>query len=143
MDGPLLKYYSFLFFRSGNTSVHVQNLLLLLPSIRQADAMIRWFWLKIRQERKIPLKKLMVEMLDVSVDKICMQKLKSKKSWKDLNKKNINIGFVPTLMPNFYWVKFSHEGRHKFYFSPSAWFKNNNNNKQLIEKKLRVIHQNM
>jgi estrogen-related receptor ERR len=63
--------------RSGNTSVHVQNLLLLLPSIRQADAMIRWFWLKIRQERKIPLKKLMVEMLDVSVDKICMQKLKS------------------------------------------------------------------
>merc|ERR1712012_980082 len=64
--------------RSGNTSIHVQNLLLLLPSIRQADAMIRWFWLKIRQERKIPLKKLMVEMLDVSVDKICMQKLKSK-----------------------------------------------------------------
>ena len=72
-------FFSF-FFRSGNTSVHVQNLLLLLPSIRQADAMIRWFWLKIRQERKIPLKKLMVEMLDVSVDKICMQKLKSKKS---------------------------------------------------------------
>ena len=142
MDGPLLKYYSFLFFRSGNTSVHVQNLLLLLPSIRQADAMIRWFWLKIRQERKIPLKKLMVEMLDVSVDKICMQKLKSKKSWKDLNKKNYKYWICAHPNAKTLLGKFSHYGRQKFNFSPSAWFKNNNN-KQLIEKKLRVIHQNM
>ena len=77
---PTNNDFFFFHFRSGNTSIHVQNLLLLLPSIRQADAMIRWFWLKVRQDGKVPLKKLLVEMLEVSkFDKICLQQLKKVK----------------------------------------------------------------
>ena len=42
--------------------------------------MIRWFWLKVRQDGKVPLKKLLVEMLEVSkFDKICLQQLKKVK----------------------------------------------------------------
>ena len=70
-----------MFFRSGNAFAHVQNLLLLLPLVSKADAMFRLFWKKIHKDQKIPLEKFMVEMLDVSKDCICMQKLKSKKKY--------------------------------------------------------------
>lgn len=50
--------------RSGNAALHVQNLLLLLPSIRQADLVMKQFWQAIRQEGSIKLRKLLVEMLD-------------------------------------------------------------------------------
>ena len=76
----LIQKFLYFIYRSGNTSVHVQNLLLLLPSIRQADTMVRWFWLKVRQDGKIPLKKLMIEMLDAaSRDKTCLKQLKIEK----------------------------------------------------------------
>ena len=75
-----IQNFMFFDYRSGNTSVHVQNLLLLLPSIRQADTMVRWFWLKVRQDGKIPLKKLMIEMLDAaSRDKTYLEQLKIEK----------------------------------------------------------------
>ncbi|XP_040565088.1 steroid hormone receptor ERR2 isoform X3 [Lepeophtheirus salmonis] len=50
--------------RSGNPSINVQNTLLLLPSIRQADILIHQFWDLIRTEGKISLNRLLVEMLD-------------------------------------------------------------------------------
>ncbi len=55
---------AFLSFRSGNPTIHVQNLLLMLPSIRQADALVRRFWTKVQQEGKVQLNKLLVEMLE-------------------------------------------------------------------------------
>lgn len=50
--------------RSGNPTVHVQNLLLVLPSIRQADSMIRLFWQRVREDGKVSMNKLLVEMLE-------------------------------------------------------------------------------
>lgn len=55
------------FSRSGNPTVHVQNLLLLLPSIRQADSIVRWFWHKVRRDGKIKMKKLLAEMLEAQL----------------------------------------------------------------------------
>lgn len=52
--------------RSGNPTIHVQNLLLVLPSIRQADALLRSFWNRVHQDNKVTLNKLLVEMLDAS-----------------------------------------------------------------------------
>ena len=50
--------------RSGNPTIHVQNLLLLLPSIRHADLMMRQFWQTVRKEGKVKLNKLLIEMLE-------------------------------------------------------------------------------
>ena len=64
------KVLSLLLCRSGNPTVHLQNLLLLLPSIRQADSLIRGFWHKVRQEGRVKLKKLLVEMLEANLKPI-------------------------------------------------------------------------
>ncbi len=50
-------------FRSGNPTMHVQNLLLLLPSIRQADCLMKQFWNNARSDG-FKLRKLLVEMLE-------------------------------------------------------------------------------
>lgn len=50
--------------RSGNPTIHVQNLLLLLPSIRQADIKMRQFWRTVHKQGDVPLKKLLLEMLE-------------------------------------------------------------------------------
>ena len=47
--------------------IHVQNLLLLLPSIRQADLMMRQFWQKVLQDGKVKLSKLLIEMLESNI----------------------------------------------------------------------------
>ena len=49
--------------RSGNPTMHVQNLLLLLPSIRQADCLMKQFWNNARSDG-FKLRKLLVEMLE-------------------------------------------------------------------------------
>ncbi|XP_055381346.1 steroid hormone receptor ERR2 isoform X2 [Condylostylus longicornis] len=41
-----------------------QQLLLILPSLRQADNIIRKFWLKVSREENVVMKKLFVEMLE-------------------------------------------------------------------------------
>jgi estrogen-related receptor ERR len=50
--------------RSGNPMIHVQNLLLLLPSVRHADLMMRQFWEGVRRDGKVKLNKLLIEMLE-------------------------------------------------------------------------------
>eukprot|EP00096_Caligus_rogercresseyi_P015439 TRINITY_DN7877_c0_g1_i2.p1 TRINITY_DN7877_c0_g1~~TRINITY_DN7877_c0_g1_i2.p1 ORF type:complete len:412 (+),score=75.75 TRINITY_DN7877_c0_g1_i2:151-1386(+) len=52
--------------RSGNPGINVQNVLLLLPGIRQADILIHHFWDSVRNEGGIPLNRLLLEMLDAS-----------------------------------------------------------------------------
>ena len=52
-------------YRSGNPTIHVQNLLLLLPAIRQADTLLRHFWSRVQQEGIVKMNKLLVEMLQV------------------------------------------------------------------------------
>ena len=54
----------FFCFRSGNPMIHVQNLLLLLPSVRHADLMMRQFWEGVRRDGKVKLNKLLIEMLE-------------------------------------------------------------------------------
>ena len=54
----------FFCFRSGNPMIHVQNLLLLLPSVRHADLMIRQFWEGVRKNGKVKLNKLLIEVSD-------------------------------------------------------------------------------
>jgi len=44
--------------------IHVQNLLLLLPSIRHADLIMRQFWEGVRKDGKVKLNKLLIEMLE-------------------------------------------------------------------------------
>eukprot|EP00094_Tigriopus_californicus_P001047 TCALIF_01014-PA protein Name:"Similar to ESRRG Estrogen-related receptor gamma (Pongo abelii)" AED:0.25 eAED:0.25 QI:0/0.77/0.6/1/0.66/0.7/10/1172/536 len=55
--------------RSGNPAIHVQNILLLLPSIRQADGLVRQFWGKVQASGKLQLNKLLVEMLEAQSSK--------------------------------------------------------------------------
>uniref|UniRef100_A0A034VU10 Steroid hormone receptor ERR2 n=1 Tax=Bactrocera dorsalis TaxID=27457 RepID=A0A034VU10_BACDO len=50
--------------RYGSAVSHQQQLLLLLPSLRQADGILRRFWRDICHEGKITVKKLFVEMLE-------------------------------------------------------------------------------
>ena len=51
-------------FSSGaNPAIHVQSLLLLLPSIRQADALVRRFWSNVASDGTVTLNKLLLEML--------------------------------------------------------------------------------
>ena len=41
--------------------IHVQNLLLPLPSVRHADLMIRQFWEGVRRDEKVKLNKLLIQ----------------------------------------------------------------------------------
>ncbi|CAD7004642.1 unnamed protein product [Ceratitis capitata] len=50
--------------RYGSAVSHQQQLLLLLPALRQADGILRRFWRGICHEGKITVKKLFVEMLE-------------------------------------------------------------------------------
>ncbi|XP_053953025.1 steroid hormone receptor ERR2 [Anastrepha ludens] len=50
--------------RYGSAVSHQQQLLLLLPALRQADGILRRFWRDICHEGKITVKKLFVEMLE-------------------------------------------------------------------------------
>ncbi|XP_070497427.1 steroid hormone receptor ERR2 isoform X1 [Chironomus tepperi] len=53
-----------LILRHYNAVAHQQKLLLLLPSLRQADHIIRRFWMKVHKEGNITMNKLFVEMLE-------------------------------------------------------------------------------
>jgi len=52
------------FIRSGDANLHLQSLLLLLPSLRDADSVLRLFWRQVRQDGQVPMNKLLVEMLE-------------------------------------------------------------------------------
>lgn len=55
----------FYFYCRHNGAVsHQQQLLLLLPSLRQADHIIRKFWIQVYREGSVNMKKLFVEMLE-------------------------------------------------------------------------------
>ncbi|CAO1344825.1 unnamed protein product [Diamesa serratosioi] len=53
-----------LLLRHYNAVAHQQKLLLLLPSLRQADHIIRRFWTSVHKEGNITMNKLFVEMLE-------------------------------------------------------------------------------
>ncbi len=48
-----MHFYCVFFFRPGNPVLHVQNLLLVLPSLRQADPVLRAFWRRVQAEGKV------------------------------------------------------------------------------------------
>ncbi|XP_046402554.1 steroid hormone receptor ERR1-like isoform X1 [Ischnura elegans] len=50
--------------RPSTSTYHLQQLLLCLPSLRQADQVLRRFWTDVRREGKVPMNKLFVEMLE-------------------------------------------------------------------------------
>jgi estrogen-related receptor ERR len=50
--------------RCGNPLIHIQNLLLLLPSIGKAGLMIRKFWKDVYQSGQVKLHKNLIKMLD-------------------------------------------------------------------------------
>ncbi|XP_065341901.1 steroid hormone receptor ERR1 [Cloeon dipterum] len=50
--------------RPNTSAYHVQQLLLSLPALRQADFIIRRFWSDVRHDAKVPMNKLFVEMLE-------------------------------------------------------------------------------
>jgi len=52
------------FIRCGDANFHVHRLLLVLPSLRDADMALRTFWSRVRQEGQVPMNKLLIEMLD-------------------------------------------------------------------------------
>ena len=56
------KFY--IVFRHTSAVSHQQQLLLLLPSLRQADQIIRKFWTNISRDENVTLNKLFVEMLE-------------------------------------------------------------------------------
>lgn len=47
-----------------STVAHQQQLLLTLPALRQADTIVRKFWLDVRRDGNVSMKKLFVEMLE-------------------------------------------------------------------------------
>lgn len=53
----------FLLRQNGAIS-HQQQLLLLLPALRQAENITRKFWVRINQERRVTMNKLLLEMLE-------------------------------------------------------------------------------
>ena len=57
-------YPSVYICRPNTGTYHMQQLLLALPALRQADHVIRRFWADVRQEAKVPMNKLFVEMLE-------------------------------------------------------------------------------
>ncbi|KAL5289974.1 ESRRB family protein [Megaselia abdita] len=50
--------------RQNNATSHQQQLLLILPSLRQADSYLRKFWIDINRNGNISMNKLLVEMLE-------------------------------------------------------------------------------
>jgi len=52
------------FIRCGDANLHLQSLLLILPSLRDADTVLRTFWSQIKQEGQVPMNKLLIEMLE-------------------------------------------------------------------------------
>lgn len=53
-----------LLLRQHQAVSHQQQLLLLLPSLRQADHIIRKFWTNVHIEGNVTMNKLFVEMLE-------------------------------------------------------------------------------
>lgn len=56
--------FNILSYRQTAAVSHQQQLLLLLPSLRQADNILRKFWIEIYREGNVNMKKLFVEMLE-------------------------------------------------------------------------------
>eukprot|EP00091_Calanus_sinicus_P006189 TRINITY_DN16794_c0_g1_i1.p1 TRINITY_DN16794_c0_g1~~TRINITY_DN16794_c0_g1_i1.p1 ORF type:complete len:161 (-),score=24.77 TRINITY_DN16794_c0_g1_i1:403-885(-) len=52
------------YIRCGDANLHLQSLLLILPSIRDADTVLRIFWRQIKQDGQVPMNKLLIEMLE-------------------------------------------------------------------------------
>lgn len=50
--------------RPSNPQLHFGNLLLCLPILRQVDTIVRRYWSTVRQEGKVPMNKLFIEMLE-------------------------------------------------------------------------------
>lgn len=55
---------AFLFGRPYNANAALQQLLLVLPALRHADVAVRRFWSGVHRERRAPMNKLFVEMLE-------------------------------------------------------------------------------
>ncbi|RXG52466.1 Estrogen-related receptor gamma, partial [Armadillidium vulgare] len=53
--------------RSREATSHMQSLLLCLPSLRAADTCLRRFWVSVRHDGNVALKKLFLEMLDTHI----------------------------------------------------------------------------
>lgn len=52
--------------RQGQAVRATQNMFLILPSLRQADNIVRRFWSSVYRTGKVPMNKLFVEMLEPS-----------------------------------------------------------------------------
>ncbi|XP_058806535.1 steroid hormone receptor ERR2-like isoform X1 [Phymastichus coffea] len=52
--------------RPGQTLRTTQNMFLMLPSLRQADGIVRKFWSSVYRTGKVPMNKLFVEMLEAA-----------------------------------------------------------------------------
>lgn len=50
--------------RPGVSTLHVGNLLLCFPALRQVDSAVRRFWTNVKREGRVPMQKLLVEMLE-------------------------------------------------------------------------------
>lgn len=50
--------------RPAGTLLHVQQLMLCMPALRQADQVVRKFWLEVHQQDLVPMNKLFLEMLE-------------------------------------------------------------------------------
>lgn len=61
---PVIWIFIFLFHRQNGAVSQQQYLLLLLPSIRQAEQIIRKFWIDVYRNGNVNMKKLFVEMLE-------------------------------------------------------------------------------
>lgn len=53
--------------RSYNCNLHLAQMLLCLPILRQTDAAIRRYWINVRRDGKVAMNKLFVEMLESNV----------------------------------------------------------------------------
>lgn len=52
--------------RPGQALRATQNMFLVLPSLRQADAIVRKFWMSVYRTGKVTMNKLFVEMLEAA-----------------------------------------------------------------------------
>lgn len=55
---------NFLNFRPNGALNQVQQLLLCMPALRQADQVVRKFWSDVHQQDLVPMNKLFLEMLE-------------------------------------------------------------------------------
>lgn len=53
-------------FRPNNVMHQIQQLLLCLPALRQADFVVRKFWCSVHNQDLVPMNKLFLEMLEAS-----------------------------------------------------------------------------